>query len=171
MGTLNTETAQVMMGLTEAKDFPSILAEDLGLDTTKAAAVAQDVNDMLFMKIRDAMKKADTAAQTKPPLATSIPIQSAAPAQTTPRASIPTPPPAPQQPIIQPPAAPLPVKTESKLPQINLEQAHTALTQPTVVKNPPVSVTPPPVTPPKTPQSAPPKPQDYKTDPYREPPV
>ena len=54
---LNTETGQVMLGFASPEEFISNLVEMLRVDHTKAEAVAKDVNDMLFVKIRESMKK------------------------------------------------------------------------------------------------------------------
>ena len=57
LGLLEAETSAVMLGFTETQDFPQILSENLHLEPAKANAVAQDINEMLFVKIREAMKK------------------------------------------------------------------------------------------------------------------
>ena len=56
MGTLERETANVLLGFTETADYAKILATTLSIDLPHAEAVAGDMNDQLFSKIRDAMK-------------------------------------------------------------------------------------------------------------------
>src|SRR3989344_1315550 len=56
-GILEDETSAVMLGFTDTADYPAVLAETMDIDIAKAGAVAQDVNDLLFTKIRDAMKR------------------------------------------------------------------------------------------------------------------
>src|SRR3569833_1254451 len=91
MDILNTETGQVMMGLTETKDFPGILVEDLEVDQTKADAIAGDVNSMLFTRIREAMKGSiapvssfKTSSTERPPLSEVLPKSTPTSTQATP---------------------------------------------------------------------------------------
>src|SRR6266404_4283908 len=56
MGTLERETANVLLGFTETADYAKILANTLSIDLAQAESVARDMNDMLFSKIRDALK-------------------------------------------------------------------------------------------------------------------
>lgn len=57
MSTLDAEVSAVLRGSTETKDFPEKLMDRLDIDRLKADAIAQDMNDLLFVKIRDAMKE------------------------------------------------------------------------------------------------------------------
>src|ERR1700676_622368 len=51
------ENSNVLLGFTIVQDFPSILMDGLEIDRVKADAIVEDLNDQLFNKIRDAMKK------------------------------------------------------------------------------------------------------------------
>ena len=132
-----------MLGFTGTADYPAVLAETMDIDIAKAGAVAQDVNDLLFTKIRDAMKRTyekqkAVSATVSAPVAVKI---------TTP---------------------PLPVAISKP---IEPHPADLMLTQKTVTTAPttPKPATPP--APPQAPKPATPPvtPQPYKADPYREP--
>ncbi len=146
MDTLNTEAAQVMLGLVETSEFPEILMEDLGVDEPKAHAIAKDVDEMLFTRVRAALNQPSVAT-----LAPAIPAVSA---------SAPPPPaPSPSVPVV---------------PKVDMHPADLMLTQRTVAAPPTTpAATPTPTSPatasPAEQKAEPPKPQDYKADPYREP--
>jgi len=74
IGLLNAEAGQVILGFTEPQDFPSSLQELLGLDEGRALAVAKEVSDQLFEKIRSAMKQ--------PPVQQSVQNSGATPSPT-----------------------------------------------------------------------------------------
>lgn len=152
---LNTETGYVMMGLTDTKDFPAIIMEDLAIDQAKADAVARDISDMLFEKIRGAMGKTSENPTPAAPATNKIlaPITPTAPLvpEIAPVVSI-------TKPNI-PPAAPVITPTPTKI-----DPADMMLMQKTVAM--PATPTP---TSPKASQGTAPKPGDYKADPYREP--
>lgn len=173
---LNTEVGQVMLGFTPAEEFIPALVEMLNLDRARANAVAQDVNDMLFNKIRESMKKVGEMGipKTQPP-APSAPSTSATPVVTKPT-------PAPVQAVStpapsQPAAPPTPAQKPSPPAQIGpMHSADLMLTQKTAVVAPPPTApgaaqgaSPTPTTP-HTEKPQPPKPESYKVDPYREPP-
>jgi hypothetical protein len=150
MDRLNTETGYVMMGLTETKDFPAIIADDLQIDAAKAQAVAKDIEEMLFSKIRDAMKQAPAPA-SKPPLREVLPTASS---------SLPATP------------APTSVEIPPKIEKIEVKPSDMMLAEPTVAQTPEIAIQTQdiaPAAPPTAPKTEPPKPQDYKADPYREP--
>lgn len=163
MDKLNTETGYVMMGLTETKDFPALIAEDLGIEPAKAQGVARDIEEMLFTKIRDAMKKVVApespvldASASKPPLSAVLPTSSSTSIPAAPVSNLPTTP-APTTLEIPPKEEKVEVKVE---PKIEMKPSDIILTQPTVAKTPDISI-----------KAEPPKPQGYKADPYREPTV
>ncbi len=56
LGTLETTVGQVMLGFLDTARFPAELVEMLGVDRARADAIAQDVNDLLFVQIREALK-------------------------------------------------------------------------------------------------------------------
>ncbi len=163
MDKLNTETGYVMMGLTDTKDFQALIAEDLGIEPAKAQGVARDIEEMLFSKIRDAMKKMVAppspvldASASKPPLSSVLPTSSTTTTPTAPISTLPTTP-APTTLEIPPKEEKVETKLETK---IEMKPSDIILTEPTVAKTPEVSI-----------KTEPPKPQDYKADPYREPTV
>lgn len=91
LGLLEVETGAVMLGFTEMQDFQTVLMESLQVDRTKADAVAQDVSERLFTKIRDAMKQSYEKRESA--------------------AEIPVPPPIkPAPPVSVPPSAPKPIE-------------------------------------------------------------
>ncbi len=115
VGLLEAETSEVMLGFTNTKDFPAVLEESLDIENQKAQLVAQDINDQLFVKIRDAMKRTyeqqkgegeKQKVQSVPPPATSVPL--AAPQiKTTPSAPQVTPTPPPPIAVPMPPLPPV----------------------------------------------------------------
>ncbi|MBX4192184.1 hypothetical protein KW798_01735, partial [Candidatus Parcubacteria bacterium] len=126
LDTLEHETAKVMKGETIAEDFPKKLTETLQVDVTTANAIAKDVSEALFSKIREGMKKTDesnkvepkivgTGIEPKPALATALPItiktETPTPAPVTP----PPPAPAPALPAVAP-VADLPKPETPKMP-------------------------------------------------------
>jgi len=149
MDTLNNETAQVMLGLTDTSEFPEILVEDLGVDKELADAIARDINDLLFTKVREALKKPSAASVSVPLPPTDAPV--AAPTPNTPA----TPVAAPILPVVAP----------------EMHPADVMLTEKTVATMPTVTTPTPPTAVPKVAEQKvePPKPTDYKADPYREP--
>jgi hypothetical protein len=175
MDALNTETAYVMMGLTETKDFPEIIAEDLGIDQTKAGTIASDINEMLFSKVRAAMQNPSAVAASN---AAALPIQKPSLADVLPKttpASVPVPMSASVAPISTPvPATPVtpvaPLVPEIK---IDMHPADIVLTKKTVAMPPAPASSPMPAAyaAQKTvdTKAVPPNPTDYKADPYREP--
>jgi hypothetical protein len=172
MGQLNTEVGYVMMGLTPAADLPGIIEDDFGIEEEKAQAIAKDIDEMLFTKIRDSMKQvvAPTppvinAPSQKPPLSSILPTPTApiAAMPSTPTTSAPSVSPAPK-PLM--PAAPMPTSIEMPpkkvVEKLEVKQADMMLSEPTITKTPEIIL--------KTSSTtAPPKPQGYKADPYREP--
>lgn len=173
---LNTEVGQVMLGFTDSKDLPHRLMEMLNLEQGKAAQVAQDVNDMLFNKIRDKMKQVYEANKIEPtptpvapppipsipppPIKTPAPLSSVLP-KSGPAVVPPTP--------ASPPMSPIPPKPP-QAPPSEMHQAEVMLNQKTVEIAPkPAEAPKVPLSPPLAPKPEPPKPELYKTDPYREP--
>jgi hypothetical protein len=179
LGLLEAETGQVMLGFLETKNFSGEISDALHIGKAQADAIAQDINDQLFVKIRESMKKGSAPMPPAPPPPPAV-------AQ-PPKPPVPPPPP---KPAVPPPPTPTTPTAPPKLPSITA--ADLALTQKTVVAPPstpsissgqvkPVTPTPPPTTPkPPAPPSGgtpapapkptPPKPGAYTADPYREPP-
>ncbi|MDP4020830.1 MAG: hypothetical protein Q8P58_02210 [Candidatus Adlerbacteria bacterium] len=160
---LNTETGEVMLGLATTQEFVTNLMEMLRIDRAKAEAVASDVNDMLFSRIRNSMKGADN--QSTP--STTTPL--AQPTKPALSSQLPTSSPTPPSPKPAPPSTPAPVTK----PQVPLapHPHDLMLVEKTVTTPATPAKTPTPNTPAgQTPKPEPPKPQGYKSDPYREPP-
>ncbi len=180
---LNNITGQVMLGFLDTKDFSAELVDNLSVERVQADAIAQDVNDLLFNKIREQMQKVYEANKTEAkvvgagetpikintppptplgrrpatgeaqPLATVLPKE---PARVTPPAEgIGNR----EQVVVSNPTSVTSVQpTTSPLPPTpspDMHQADKILSEPTVTK-PPI---------------APADPKNYATDPYREPPV
>lgn len=188
---LEGEAVDVMTGYTAPRDFVQSLMDNLEVDKIKAEAIAKDVNELLFSKIRESMKQvsgqAPTTLPTSNPPAMSAPaavtgeksvvmpstIAKSAPAAVTPAPVIPPPAPAPAPTVPFIPAKPKP----AELPAMTHIDA--MLSQPTVSVAPkveaPALVAPaaPVANTPKPAEAAkvePPKPGPiYKTDPYLEP--
>jgi len=184
---LEAETSAVMLGFTEPHDFVSMLVEKLVIDNEKATAIAKYIDEMLFSKIRNSMKQADTHI-------TSTPVPSNPPAISAPL--VPVGNKTDEKSVVMPSAAkaPVPAVSQPAAPTIPLADAPTPpmikpaglpamphvdamLSQPTVSIAPKpdvASATPP--TPAAAPVSAeikksdtPTPPPIYKTDPYHEP--
>ena len=157
-GLLEAETAEVMLGFTETKDYPQKLMEGLRIDRLKADAIAQDINDQLFVKIRESMKK--VYEQQK--------IENEKPKITPPSVA---PPPAPQVKLTPPPTAVTPAdlalsqKTVSVPPKPVASGELLASSKSPTPNQPVTKPEPPPST-----NSGQAKPAPYKADPYREPP-
>jgi hypothetical protein len=187
VGLLQAETSAVMLGFTEVEDFSSMLVERLHLDQVKADHIAKEINDSLFLKIRESMKKLYPSQPSAP---TSVTPPSVAPATSTPPnpIKISTPPVAPP-PVVKPPPPPPPAFTAPPAPApapkpIEPHPADVMLTQKTVTVAPPAAPKPPippasptpaaatqPAAPGATPDKTtpPPPPKSYGSDPYREP--
>ncbi len=68
MGILERETTLVMMGLTPTKDFEKELTRELKVDNVKGFQVTKDINEKIFLKIRELLKLMNTPAGEKPVL-------------------------------------------------------------------------------------------------------
>lgn len=54
---MEAETSAVMIGLSEPEQFVENLANSLDIDQQKSAAIVADINAMIFVKVRDSLKK------------------------------------------------------------------------------------------------------------------
>lgn len=141
MGVLEAEAVDVMIGFTKPNDFVTHVAEVLQIDQAKAGAVARDVNDMLFLKIRDSMKKVAELGSVSP--------ISSTPVTPTPVSA----------PVTAPLLTPKPAEMHSADLMLTQKTASvTPVPQPTTDHKQQT-----------TGNQQPPKPQNYKADPYREP--
>lgn len=66
MGILERETTLVMMGLTPTKDFETELTRELHIDKTKGAQIVKDINEKIFLKIRELLKLMNTPTGEEP---------------------------------------------------------------------------------------------------------
>jgi hypothetical protein len=176
IGALETEAAAVMIGLSEAQNFVSEVAENLNVDEQKATAIVNDVNAQLFVKIQDAMKKGSQPSAVSVPVFKTMPPAPAAQApQTVPAALAPrpvaiqTPSAVPASTTPPPPTTPKPATVVPSAPvatpkSIDMHPADLMLSQKTVTVAPvapkpaaaPVSTTPATATPATaTPQTPP----------------
>jgi hypothetical protein len=63
ISSLELETVLTMIGLEPAENFVSNLKETLEVDEEKANAIAFDINELIFDKIRKAMMEGDTSEE------------------------------------------------------------------------------------------------------------
>lgn len=166
LGILETETGLAMLGFIEPQDYEKALVDIVHLEKSIAEAVAKDINEMLFIKIREGMKKSYEAQ--KAPLAPQMANPIAISKPPAPAAAVPTPPTSPKA-------------TQGTAKPAELHPADMLLTQKSVTATPaavPKSPAPPtasqgtaPTTSSPTNATPPPpiKPKNYANDPYREP--
>src|SRR3989339_937760 len=57
IGDLANETGMVMLGVTHPNEFIGNLADRLDVDKEKARAIAQEINEQIFKKVRDSIRK------------------------------------------------------------------------------------------------------------------
>ena len=190
MGRLEIETHNVLLGFTDTEDYAPILMKTLEVDQGTARTITEDMNELLFSKIREDMKQATTAASmpekiSNPPAMSapampekSVVMPSAAKAP-VPAVTTPVPTATPSTPAVPAPSVPEIIKPVG-MPM--MQHVDAMLSQPTV------SIAPKPVAPASTPAPAtmppvaattpapdvkksdvPAPPPIYKTDPYHEP--
>ncbi len=180
-GLLLIKINDVMIGFMEAADLPDSLSNILQIDKEKASLIAKDVDEMLFSKIREAMKKVYEANKAAPAEAPSAPAAVASvptpnPASklpplpsTLPTAFVPTamptapsavkPVPTPVTNIPTP--TPMPPPPQKPVEKPAMHAADIMLSEKTVTVATPAV--------PKAAPATPPTPGSYKKDPYREP--
>lgn len=66
LGILERETTLVMMGLTPTKDFEADLIRELNIDETKGTQITKDINEKIFLKIRELLKLMNTPPGENP---------------------------------------------------------------------------------------------------------
>lgn len=175
MGVLELETSSVMLGFTDTADYEQIIAEKLNVDAKKAAEIVKDINDMLFVKIRNSLKiPLATAAAKSVVMPSSLAEATAAtPVVTTP-AAVPPAPATSKTPGAAPtmPTAPLSNQISTPLDNTDIMLSEPTVSLPKKVEMPPSLTTKVEATSPASPggQTKPPSPAPaYKADPYREP--
>lgn len=57
IGILGNETGMVMLGVTKPKDFVSNLSARLGVSNDMARSIAEEINQQIFSKVRESLKK------------------------------------------------------------------------------------------------------------------
>jgi len=57
IGDLANEAGMVMLGVTHPNDFIGNLADRLEIDKEKARAIAQEINEQVFKKVRESLRK------------------------------------------------------------------------------------------------------------------
>lgn len=174
LSTLEAETNAVFLGFTETQDYPRILAETLKIDEAKIKEIAKDVNEMLFIKVREDMKAASSPVDLKIELSKPTAV-----------AAAPTPAPAAIAPSLVPKPVMLPAPGMAAPTGLPDAASPAPTVQPAPIAVPQAPATPPPVKPVdvaaetiltqktvSTPPAgdAPTNPVPYKADPYREPP-
>jgi len=68
LGILERETTLVMMGLTPTKNFEHELTRELSIDEEKGSLIVKDINEEIFLKIRELLKLMNTPAGEEPDL-------------------------------------------------------------------------------------------------------
>lgn len=68
LGILERETTLVMMGLTPTKDFEVELTRELNVDKMRGSQIVKDINEKVFLKIRDLLKLMNTPQGEEPSL-------------------------------------------------------------------------------------------------------
>ena len=155
MGSLETETVDTLIGIDPLNTFVERIGESLEVDATKAAAIAEDVNQLLFLKIRASMQKMSevppTTEPSQPAAVRKIPVS-----VSTSEIPVSAPSEVPISPLTPPPApshisstTTTPTRAES----VSMPAAEKMLSQATI-SSAASSTTP----------------ASYKIDPYREPP-
>jgi hypothetical protein len=177
MGTLGDETLLVMIGFSNPAEFSNHIVQQIHVSAEEAQRIATDINQEIFLPIRESMKKfaEEQRAGTAPAKSVIMPSAQAA-ADTKPTPMPPLPPKIsipPSAPVVQQapkPPPPPPQKPEMHSAEVMLREKTVSAPMPATppppfVPKPPIAPVPPtvPVKP------VPPKPTDYKADPYREP--
>src|SRR3989338_8064204 len=68
MGIMERETTLVMMGLTPTKDFEVELTRELHIDKLKGSQIVKDINEKIFLRIRELLKLMNTPKGEGPAL-------------------------------------------------------------------------------------------------------
>jgi hypothetical protein len=68
LGVLEQETTMTMMGLIPLKDFEAELTRELNIDKEKGAKIVAEIDEKVFLKIRDLLKLMNTPAGEEPNL-------------------------------------------------------------------------------------------------------
>src|SRR3989344_3218347 len=63
IGELADEIGLVMLGINKANNFVNHVADRLGIEMETASAITKDVNEQIFMKIRESLQKLHTGKE------------------------------------------------------------------------------------------------------------
>ncbi|HBT81760.1 hypothetical protein A2757_03455 [Candidatus Giovannonibacteria bacterium RIFCSPHIGHO2_01_FULL_48_47] len=74
MGILAEETGLVMLGITHPKDFISNLSQKLGVDRETARKIAEDINQQIFQKVRESLRKIHGIKEEAPSISSVSPV-------------------------------------------------------------------------------------------------
>ncbi len=88
IGALEFEAAAVMIGLTEPANFSQELVDALDVSPEKAEDIAKDIDNQLFIKIRESLKKLPSTLVTAAAAPTTTAPAITSPAVTTPSVSV-----------------------------------------------------------------------------------
>jgi hypothetical protein len=133
METLSQETYLTMLAFSPASQFVNNIVEQVRVPRDKAEEIANDINNQIFLSIRESMKKfADEQA-----------LLAATPPLTTPT----TPTPAPAATATPAPSAPLTPSATPKPPLASVLPTASTPTTPQAPVSPPFRVSPPPIKP------------------------
>ena len=161
MGILELETSSVMLGFTDTGDYEKIIADKLNINAEQAAQIVKDINDMLFVKIRNSLKVSPSTPEKSVVMPSSV--------ASTPQPTLTS---AAQAPL----ATDMQINAPVAKPEITapLHEADVMLSEPTISIPKKVDAPAPtpvaPTVPNVTAKVEPPKPAPiYKADPYREP--
>lgn len=103
--TLEAETADVLTGFSKPEEFVANLVASLSVDRTQAESIAKEINDSLFIKIRESMKKVYEQSKEGPGATSNVqPVPAPKPAQPVAPAT-PVTPVAPKSPAVMPSAS------------------------------------------------------------------
>ena len=198
IGKLEEETGSVMLGFIEPADYSRMISEALQVDSAVAENIVKDVNEQLFIKIRESMKQLPPNEETAGSVVKSLPENSVADMimqkkprelspsmETTPDAQVPKPAFSVADVMLSQKVTTLPVAVPPKLQPLTtglpLPTTSTPITpvpasapaKPPVQKAPTTpAVNTVPVAPPPTPTpnaQPPAQSKSYSTDPYHEP--
>jgi len=72
LGKLEVETTMTMMALVPMADFETELTHELGIDKEKGIQIVRDINEKVFLKIRDLLKLMNTPTGEEPTVDESV---------------------------------------------------------------------------------------------------
>ena len=74
VGILADETGAVMLGVTHPKDFIANLSQKLGVDRETARKIAEDINQQIFQKVRESLRKIHGIKEEAPIISSVSPV-------------------------------------------------------------------------------------------------